>query len=80
MQESLEGEGDRKLKGVSNGGQKRAQELSFPLGKKAPFIGLLISDRLRTFCAQAVLPLEGSGTTALRFEKPLKRYFRLSTA
>ena len=80
MQESLEGEGDSKLKGVSNGGQKRAQEMFFPLGKKAPFIGLQISDRLRSFRAQAVLPLEGSGSTASLFETPLRRYFRSDSA
>ena len=37
MQESWEGEGDSKLKRVKNGGKKHAQELTFPLGKKAPF-------------------------------------------
>ena len=44
------------------------------------FIGLAISDRWAPFCAQAVLPLDRSGTTASCFENPLKRYYRLSTA
>ena len=57
MQESLEEEGDSKLKWVSNGGQKRAWKVLFPLGKKAPFIG---TQNLTVFLVFATI----SGTTA----------------
>ena len=64
MQESLEGEGDSKLNEEVNHGENELGELFFPLGKKAPFIGLQISGRLRSFRAQAVLPLHWGGSTA----------------
>ena len=57
MQESLEGEGDSKLKEVSNGGQKRAPKVFFLLGKKPPYIG---TQNLTVFLVFATL----SGTTA----------------
>ena len=64
MQESLEGEGDSKLKRDVNNGGNELGEFSFPLGKKAPYIG---HQNLTVFLVFATLSgtiAYWSGTTA----------------
>ena len=65
---------------LDNGGLFLSRSSNLSGEEGSLYIGLAISDRLTPFCTQAVLPLQGSGTTASWFEHPLERYYLLSAA